>query len=79
MNDTHEELRELITELVTGGGEQMENLSMSDKEWEHTMADIISKEQGDVDNFPITLTFDLWMRLIEVARNHTGTYPEEDK
>lgn len=79
MNDTHEELRELITELVTGSGEQMENLSMSDEEWEETLQKITESKQGDVDNFPIALTFDLWMRLIEVARNHTGTYPEEDK
>ncbi len=74
MNDTLQELRDLITRVVTGDGAQLENLSMTDAEWlieARKMAD-------DLDHFEITLKFSDWMAMIEVARNNMDIYPEED-
>lgn len=71
MNDTHEELRELITRVVTGDGAQLENLSMHDAEWE-----VIAQDEG---NIMITVPVEEWLEMLEVARNHTGTYPEGEE
>lgn len=72
MNYSHQELTDLITELVTGDSAQMENLSMSDEEWEEALNNVEAGGHGDRDNFPITLSFDLWMRLVKVAQAANG-------
>lgn len=73
MNDTHEELRQLITDVVTGDGAQLENLTMTDDEWRKT-----AREQtGDDMLIVINLPVEQWIELLDVARNHTDTYPEE--
>lgn len=72
MNYSHQELTDLITELVTGDSAQMENLSMSDKEWKKALKNVEANGDGDYDNFPITLSFDLWMRLVKVAQAANG-------
>lgn len=70
MNDAHQELRDLITRIVTGDGSQLENLSFSDADWK--------ANAGDRENFHITLRFDDWMEMVRVARNNAGIEPEDD-
>lgn len=61
MNDTHQELRDLITRVVTGDGAQLENLDMEDEELTETA------EDGELT---VTITVENWLALVEIARNN---------
>lgn len=62
MNDTHQELRDLITRVVTGDGAQLENLDMEDEELTETA------EDGEMT---ITVTVENWLAMVEIARNNS--------
>lgn len=74
MNDTHEELRNLITRVVTGDGQQQENLSMRDEDWKREAED----QTGDEGMINISLLIEQWIEMLDVARNHTDTHPNEE-
>lgn len=76
MNDTHDECRQLITDLVTGDGAQLENLSMDNAYWREMAS---TPPQGEDGNLHITVSIETWLAMLDVARNHTETYPEEDE
>lgn len=67
MNDTREELRQLITDVVTGDYNQLENLDFDEEYWRN-----MAKEQSDGDAINISVTVDQWLYMLDVARNHTG-------
>lgn len=73
MNDTHEELRQLITDFVTGDGEQSENLSIPDAEWEMMAR---TPPQGEDGNLFVTVSIETWKAMLDVARNHCDEWPE---
>lgn len=68
MNDTHQQLRDLITRIVTGDGQQRENLELTDEEHRAELS-----PGGEMVD--ITIDTEDWLEMVEVARNNTDTYP----
>ncbi len=58
-------LRELIWRVVTGDGAQLENLAMTDDEWEGSMADAFGM---DNEHMEVTLSRQDWLDLVRAAR-----------
>ena len=67
MNDTHQELRDLITDLVTGEGAQLENVDFDEAYWRE-----MAEKQTGGEDIEITVSVELWMRMIGVAKNNMG-------
>lgn len=74
MNDTHQELRDLITAVVTGEGAQLENPGFTDNYYRK-----MAKEQSGGTDIIISMDVELWIRLLDVARNNLDIQPEEDE
>lgn len=74
MNDYHQDLRDLITRVVTGDGHQMENLYMSDTEWE------AAAEERSPGEHCVTITIPVedWLEMVHVSQNNTDTYPDSE-
>lgn len=73
MNDNLQQLRDLITRIVTGDGQQTENLTMTDDQHRGELGN--ADGVGDVD---ITIDIEDWLEMVEVARNNTDTYPPDE-
>ena len=58
------QIRKLITRIVTGDGEQRENIEITDEEWKEHLD---STAHGQ-DQIEITMHRDDWMALIRIAR-----------
>lgn len=71
MNDSHQQLRDLITRIVTGDGQQQENLTMTDDQHRAELGN--ADGVGDVD---ITIDIEDWIEMVDIARNNTDTYPD---
>lgn len=57
-------LRELVWRVVTGDGAQLENLDLTDAEWESLCED----HGDDRENFTISLHLDDWLQMVRIAR-----------
>lgn len=51
-------IRQLIERIVTGDGQQLENLTMTDAEWQAIR----------LKNVDITMGIDDWLALVRIAR-----------
>lgn len=58
--ESEREMVALITRIVTGDGQQRENLEMTNEEWEEELGN-----NGDVD---ITMDAQDWMAMVRVAK-----------
>lgn len=55
-----QEIRTLITRIVTGDGEQAENIAMTEAEWAESI--------GSDEQVSIEMHKDDWMALVRIAR-----------
>lgn len=68
MNDNLQQLRDLITRIVTGDGQQMENLTMSDEEHQ---AELSPEGEEYID---VTIHIHDWLEMVRIARDSTGVH-----
>lgn len=56
----------LVERVVTGNGEQLENLSMSDDEWRIAAEQMFGAYY--VDHFTVTMRFEDWLTMVRLSR-----------
>ena len=61
-------IENLVLDIVTGEGHQAENLEMSESEWAQQLDRVVKNQEGDADNFPVTMTYPNWMNLVKHAK-----------
>ena len=72
--DPQPDLLKLIERIVTGDGAQLENLDLSDAEWDALCEDV----GNDPEHFEVTMRLEDWKALARVARASPAGHPSTE-